>query len=386
MKICYLGSTTTLFSVSYISELSKFHDIFVINISKVEHTESNGKVIIYNIEEKESNSFLFAKRVLKFFKLDRVIGIVKFIKKRERFHGSKKKDLLKEILSKEKPDIIFSFWGTVTFQYLVIIKKNFPKLKIIHIINTYPVREDVVYNETNFSFVKEDAKVFNICDLLVFTSSEMELFFRKNYLIKNTQKTLNFFDTFPSSFYPKRKLTKLSITNPEHHILFLGNTNFFNRTIDDVRNDIIYLANYGVHVHIQEPASGLKEHSNIHVFKAFGFQDIIKGKFAEFATQFDAIIVLYNSKKTDLRARISFPTRFALGLTTELPILIEKNKFYAIEEIFEKKNIIYMFKGLDEIPVILSNLKKNGIEEKWFKEFVLEKRIEKLINFIDNNK
>jgi len=384
MRLLYLGSLTSIFSWSYVQALSESgFELSIINTSKEEHFENLFGIEVLNIypERRNKRIWFFIKKIIKYLKIDTSILFIKYLKFLEKEKVKEFENNMVSYIADINPGVCFSFWGTCTFNEIEVIKEHFPNIKVILDINTYPVREKIKFDEIG-EFINDDMRVFNQIDGLIFTSEIMKDYFSK-YINLERKKNIIFYDSFISKLYSTEELT----INDEDKLklVFLGNTEFKNRTIDDVRSQIYDLANRGIEIFVQEPAVGLLPHKNINIFKTFSFDEIYNGELGKFISKFDGIIVFYNDFN-DLRTNISIPTRFSLGLCGRIPIIIEKGKFLAIEEIFSIKENLYLYNNIDEIitdfKVNKTNYKNNAF--KFSNTTELENRMGLLNSFILN--
>ncbi|MFA0401690.1 hypothetical protein AB4523_22935, partial [Vibrio splendidus] len=142
-------------------------------------------------------------------------------------------------------------------------------------------------------------------------------------------------------------------------IIFLGNVDFSQRTLDDVSKTIVSIANKGIDVWVQEPCCISHEH--VHTFPPFSYEDIAQGMLGNFIKQFSASLVIYNDYN-NLRTSLGYPTRFALATLGRGYILLPKGTFDGIEETMcqEEFGPIKLFEDIDQIEKIIFELDRLG--------------------------
>lgn len=295
---------------------------------------------------------------------------------------------VKSLLEQISPQLVFYFWSTTVRDKKMMLDCFFQhstyghKPKSILGVNTYPVRENFSYDDPP-KMSKEDRNYFSGFDLVLLANSYMQdLFMRMGYDLDNTY----IHDDRLSPQYFSKKRTLLTVEGKDiRRICFLGNTNFDGRTIDDIRWQLNELAASGFDVSIQatENSSGLD--SRIKHFKPYSYAQMLSGEFSEFLSGFDAIFMGYN-RLENARSCVSMPTRFALGMTGFLPILIEGKSFAGMRETFGKTFPLLPLESLDDTNATISHFKFTGpvdpfgdYERDYFRNFnLLIKRITEL--------
>jgi len=267
---------------------------------------------------------------------------------------------IEKIVSLSNYSLVFSFWGTTLRKELHCIKESIVKngldTKMIHSVSTYPIRYELGKKKNIYwLLLKRDSAYFNLFDGLILSGKIMEEVI-VGYLNYNGDY-IRMLDFFPASFFYNNAEKK----NFREGIVFLGNVNFSERTLDNVAEDIISLADMGVEVWLQEPCDLI--HKNIKTFKPFTLKEIADGKLSEFLIGFKATIVLYNNKN-NLRMGTTYPTRFALGTLGRHKIYVPEKLFDAVESFKQEKEIeeIILFKTIAEVSGDFTKSQKYFIE------------------------
>ncbi|WP_305461462.1 hypothetical protein [Photobacterium leiognathi] len=122
-----------------------------------------------------------------------------------------------------------------------------------------------------------------------------------------------------NDFDEKTKI-KNSKENDFYNIIFLGNTNFSERKIDDISNIIKKLASAGFKVYIQESQDTKKLClDNVNVFNPFSFKEILNGDLLSYISSFDAVLYSY-STVNEIRYNNSVTTRLLLSEGSGVPV------------------------------------------------------------------
>ncbi len=243
---------------------------------------------------------------------------------------------VKAMLEQMDPEFIFYFWSTTVRDKKCLLDALFAhtgsarRPKSVLGVNTYPVREDFSYADPP-CMGAADRDYFAGFDIVLLANSCMqELFARMGY---DKANTFVHDDRLSPRYFAKMRTELLIDGKNIRRLCFLGNTNFTERTIDDVRWQLNKLAESGFEVSIQEPKDPAGIDDRIKYFRSYSYAQMLSGEFAAFLSGFDAVFMGYNGL-INARSTVSMPTRFALGLTGFLPILIGGNSFTGVRETF----------------------------------------------------
>ena len=365
MKICFVGSSNTVFTHSYLSFFNEIsEDIFFIDIAKgkSQHVDSISPDNLLKLycNKANGNEKSFIKKIFASIKFDRNPLFIFFINLIDLFKRLPKDKtiILHEFIKKKEPDYIIYFWGTTvrTEKKALDAYIKDTSIKSILIVNTYPVRSNVEKDCKYFtSFL--DYYFFKSFDGISFPSEEMRLFFEKNNLPYNNYQILPDFlsKNFQSTTKPNL------VVNKNKKLIFLGNTDFSFRTIDNVYNELLSISNLGVEVWLQSSDDIeflLKENPNVNLktFNPFTYNEMLNGHLSLFLKQFDGIIMIYNGLN-NARTATGYPTRFALALFSGKPIFVRTNTFLSLENKFRgivfpyNDHVQLMNRLLTEVPI-----------------------------------
>ncbi|USD29090.1 hypothetical protein J8Z24_03060 [Pseudoalteromonas sp. SCSIO 43201] len=333
-----VGSSNVIFTHSYgiglkeKGKLAGYIDIGQYNVEYPEYLKNTPIVKVYNDNVNEStgvkNKLIKCVKVfLKKTKLDRNAFVIKVMDRVviHKINEKKIEEINRFFDSGENRKILFLWSTTVKKEKKVIdvlVSNNHSTL----VVNTYPVRSNNKLHDFDSSY-KKDSDFFNSFNRLLVPTELM-----KNFLVEkcNVKTSIVVVPDYlhPAMYCNNATLYKSKKSNVKK-IVFLGNTNFSERTIDDVSLLITSLSKNNVKVYLQGNPEESTE--NLKYFTPFTYQEIMEGKLAQFMSDFDGVLVAYNNMN-NARTNLSYPTRFALGLLACKPIYLEKGVFKGIEK------------------------------------------------------
>lgn len=392
-NILIFGSMNTVFTHSYsIAFKERGFNVSVIDVG--EHSvnpsflESRGINVLRWQGGVERSPWVKMKHVLKSsmkkllvsLSLDRAKFVVTLLSKVDNTQSmiSRVPPQVSQDLVDTSYDYVFYLWGTTVRKYKMSIDRHYllffkkPPPRSILCINTYPVRDGFSL-ETPPLMAEEDKTYFLSFDLLLFPTDVMLRLFVK--MGCRPDKYLVFDDRLhPAYLFSGEKETRA--VSSSKRAVFLGNTSFSERTIDNVFPQLIKIANAGIEVWIQRPVEVLTIHKNIKYFTPFTYEQFASGELAIFISEFDFVFMGYN-KLRNARSRASLPTRFALAMTGLVPIFLEKNNYDGVLERFGWSNLIYCYESLDDLidraksrtPASDNELSFNTYIQKYYEQF-----------------
>lgn len=351
MRICFIGSSNTLFTHKYLEFLSNSNDIS--ELSFIDVGKEKKQKIAHNInvthlysENLKSNETSKLKRILKKFSLDRLF-LLDFLLKIKEFLPLNKTAQNKIIkhLELTKPELIIYFWSTTIRKEKKFIDKYYGGKSIL-IVNTYPVRGTTKFNEKSI-YIKFDRAFFHSFTGVILPSIEMS-----NFLELNSIHLKNFIiqPDMLANYHPEHN-KRYYKNSSKKRLLFLGNSFFNSRTIDDVSGKLIELADNNIEVFVQHSLDALT-YPALTTFPPFSFEDIRSGLLYEYLLNFDGIILTYNTLPT-ARTYSSFPTRFALAIQNDIPVYLEKGMYPAIERQFV--GLVHTYSSINELVSMINS-------------------------------
>jgi hypothetical protein len=313
----------------------------------------------------------FLKYLLTVTKLDTSHHVVSIRKKVDidslKRINSKTKSLILKTLKEKSIEVIYCSWSITGFPEIKAIQEENANIPIILSIQTYPFRGTTVVGN-NYEENKEIKKIFENLDGRIHCSKTMHEFMHNNFDLYKHGSDLITMGYFRERYFYKNRLQLLSEKDREPHLIFIGNTQFSQRIMDDVRQQIYDITQKGIHVHFSSTYDRIKDSPYIHMFQPFSHQQLLNGEFATYMTQFDACIVLYNIDRQYFRFNNSLPERFLFALNAGIPIVVPKKYFGSCEEIINNYQIGFSYGSLVElkeqlaIKEIMDEYRDNAIQ------------------------
>lgn len=331
-KILIVGSYNTFYIRSYINFFVSLdiYEVAFLNINssvKVKNIEGVTKIVNLSNYQSNYNSrfFILLRQIFNKVGLSDSATLRKISILYKKIKNNKSALSYIDELQFFEPQLVFCFWGTTLSPYIDNLKIGLSNSKFLLSINTYPV-------SFKSSCKKSDAIYFNKFNALIFPSSKMSEFFHQNYLFMDMDNTI----VNPDFIEGGEKLPLKKSDNALKKVIFLGNVDFNTRKTDDIRKKIEVLLNSGMCVYVQE-GPNITKHPNIFTFKPFTYEEISSGSLSRFINKnFDGVFYAYNSFGS-LREQLSITTRFSLSEFSNVPVLIEKNKYEGILDEFKGK-------------------------------------------------
>ncbi len=273
-----------------------------------------------------------------------------------RVSNSTKKTITRIIKEKEI-DVIYCSWSTTGFPEIKVIQEANLGIPIILSIQTYPFWQTAVVGGS-FKENKEHKEIFENLDGRIHCSQVMFDYMNDHFNLTKHGKDLIMMGYCKKRNFYKKRLPLLSEKEGESHIVFIGNTQFSQRTLDDVGRQLYCIAKKRIHIHFSYTHDRIKRNPYIHMFSPFSHRQLLNGELATHMTQFDACIVLYNIDKPYARFNNSLPERFLFALNGAVPIALPKGYFAACEEMINKYQIGFTYENLDDLKIKLSDREK----------------------------
>ncbi|PTP73713.1 hypothetical protein [Vibrio splendidus] len=364
MKYNLVGSSGVIFTHSYglglklKDSLGGYIDSGVGDTIYPSYLDDVECIKLYSVKNNKIKRLI--KKTFKFFGFDRISLVIKYLNDRDGKISPETCEKIANFKNRESCNNFLFVWSTTIKKEKKIIDKVYSgvECKSVLVVNTYPVRGNSLYKDDDSKLFENDIDFFNGFDKIIVTSEIMKSYFISNGLAIESNLHVSP-DFLPGSCYVKRNklFDKIERLNKKK-LIYLGNTNFSERSIDDTSLLLMELANRGFEIWIQKNDDKVR-HRNIHLFEPFTMEGILTGKLGDFVSDFDAALVVYNNVN-NARTNMGFPTRYALALTGHVPILLKSRVFLALEEKFADMNILY-----DEVNEIEASLKSFSLPHNW---------------------
>ncbi len=260
---------------------------------------------------------------------------------------------IQQVMQDNKIDVVYSTWGITCFPEIKAIQDAGFFIPTILNVETYPF----YFTDTiDIPSSKSDPVSSEIIKKLagrIYGTELMKKYFEQNFETKSFGKNLVMMSFFREKYLYKRRCPLLSEKDNSPHLIFIGNTAFSQRTVDDVRSQLYEIAESEIHVHLGQPDIKLKKHPYVHVFPLFGDKQVADGTFTTFMTQFDGSIMLYNLDKVYMRFYISLPLRFLTAVYSGIPVFASAKYFAGCAEIIDKYKIGFAYKDIQDMRKVL---------------------------------
>lgn len=266
---------------------------------------------------------------------------------------SKKYNAVKSIIEEEDIQIIFAAWGTDVIPDIIFLRTISSEIPIVHYLPTFPTSQTSWLREKIEIFLFK--KVVQLVNGFMAGSHKMREFLLNEYGL-DPRAVIVYPIFFTSEYFAKEKLSTLSDSDGEPHLVCTGSTNiayYCNNVIEQISE----IARTKIHVHCIRNEYIVANSPYLHFFERFHIPDMINGALATFLTQFDGCLVLYNVPIERLRYEFSIPQRFLFCFTAGIPIFMPKGIFRSCEEIIEKHQIGIVYNNIEELKSVLCDPK-----------------------------
>lgn len=292
------------------------------------------------------------------------------------------------------PDLLFSWEGALILKPLEQVRQIFPKAKIIQSACTFPNATTIL---TEFRMHQRYRKSASNIDGWIFYSDTMQTSFCQKIPAAQGKPYLVMVDPFLDAAYakPNSPLTipQLNRIDYSPHIVYTGRASKLWSSFSlDGRRDALgrffkHLSNRGVHIFVS-PKADTKGLPNLHHYPDFSNQDIYEGRFAEYLSQFDAHLVMYNECCGTLRRWVSngLSTRFACALTATSPLAVTETSQF-VHDLWQERPFGFTFRNVDDLVASLHDQQKLATlrqnMEKVHRSYAFESQAPQIIQFIE---
>lgn len=277
---------------------------------------------------------------------------------------------LESLAGKHSIDFVVGTWGLPVLETMLVAQRIFSKSAFVHNILTIPDLPILVkgwrgkcWRVYSLWFDRVQRHAYRVmltnCDVRVHCSQRMLAYVKSVIGVQGPGMDIVRLERFNRRFFPKTRLAKISSVDGEPHVVHIGATNNFSgQTIDDLTLHFRRMTEAKIHVHFHSndsPKSDRNERLRYyHSFSKFSSESI-SGDLAEFATQFDAVVMLYNVDRAYERFVNALPTRFLFALIVGIPIAVPKGLFMSCEEYILKHKIGFTFESEGQLAKILAD-------------------------------
>jgi hypothetical protein len=293
------------------------------------------------------------------------------------------------------PDLIFGWWGNTAISPLKTGKRLFPQAQTILCVNCYP---DTSMWITEIREVLQYHAAVRSIDGYIYYSEAMRNQFCARVQAAGKRPALVMLEPFPLRTYLGANINSLNgytLTRNDDspYVIFTGRGDLLWTKDVRYRKDAIGpfladLANSGVHVYVSSKAD-TRGINNLHTYPHFTNEELFRGTFSAYVSQFDAHLVLYNEHNGTIRRRVAtgLSTRYAFAVTADCPIAVTHTSAFVRE--FQKRAPFHLcFHDTSDLIAqlrdhgLLQQLRNNLAAVK--RTFALENNAERLAAFLTN--
>lgn len=287
---------------------------------------------------------------------------------------------LLDLRSTRRFDLVVGTWGLPVLEAMLAAQRVFNDAAMVYNVLTAPElplegagwRIGLWKGYLKLAWLAERAayrRMLRRCHVRVHCSSEMCRYMRREYDLEQHGIDVIRVELFNRIFFPVRRRAKLSDRDNRPHVVHLGATNFSGRGIDNLSGPFQRLAAAGINVHFASEADERTEGPEGPFCQRFPkVGGAVPGpELAEFATQFDAAIILFNVEREYARFRNALPTRFLFALTTGIPIVLPHGLFLSCQEYVERHDIGLAYRSERDLaqsladPALMARLSANAL-------------------------
>lgn len=263
---------------------------------------------------------------------------------------------IRKIITEENIDIVIAGWGVSVIPDITLLRVFDDCKPVIHYLPTFPTSQMSWLREwIELLVFQRGRKLFQG---FVVGSDAMKTFLSEKMGVNPAAIYVGPL-YYTSEYFAKRRLPLLSDVDGEPHLAFTGTTDF-SKPYNDVREQLFAICDKGIHVHCAEPKERMEGNPYLHFFPRFDTPELVDGSLANFMTQFDACLVLYNGRKGRLRYRFSVPQRFLFCFTAGIPIFLPSKTFDACEEIIRTNDSGFVYSDLSDAVSLLGDRESMG--------------------------
>ena len=296
----------------------------------------------------------------------------------------RKMDVIRKITNNRQIEAIYAAWGSNMIPLIRMIQKEKLSIPTVYDFLTYP--QNLFKWKVTLENLYCKGSIESI-DARIHCSRNMYEYMRSRFDLKKQGRDIILPKFFSKSYFYNKRLPLLSDADGEPHVVFIGPTSF-SLPWDDIRQDVYGISREKIHFHLVHTNAPMERNPYIHFFKYFPLKEIIKGSLANFMTQFDACIILFNFNRGWCinRFHTSLPSRFLFALNAGIPIIMPRGYLLACEEFVNKHQIGFSYKNPKHLKEILSDdtlirkYRKNAVEKAF--NFTCEKNFHKLDKLI----
>lgn len=262
------------------------------------------------------------------------------------------------------PDVLFCWEGALILKPLRQVHQSFPRVKVVQCVNTFP---NAVSALTELRMYWRYRNANSLINGYIFYSEAMRRLFLQKIPASHDRPYLIMVEPFFEKAFASHGIVDSNIPRLErfnenpHIIIFTGrgvklwSKNSLNDRRDALGPFFKRLAERGVHIFLP-PKADTKGLPNLHLYPEFSNADLFEGRFAQYISQFDAHLVIYNEWNGTIRRWVSsgLSTRLAYSLTSTSPLAVTHTSKF-IEEYWKDTPFGFTFCDVEDLVKSLYN-------------------------------
>lgn len=289
------------------------------------------------------------------------------------------------------PDLLFGWWGSLVLPALQDVAVEYPSARKVLCVDTLP-------NASNFITEYREVLRFLMADRwldgYVFYSQSMAQLFYRRVPGARQKPHLALIEPFLLDAFAPSQMSNVPILNrtvTEPHVVFTGRgdllwTRDYRMKKDAIGPFLVEVANHGVQVYV-EPRADLRNHPNLHHYPDFSNQDLFGGRFADYVSQFDAHLVIYNECNPTIRRRVTtgLCTRMAFAMTATAPLAVSSTSTF-VAEYWKDEPFGFMFTSATDLVAQLMDTERlvcmKNVMARQHRSFALETLAPSVLHFL----
>jgi hypothetical protein len=254
-----------------------------------------------------------------------------------------------DVIDRQRLTHVVAFWGTGPIADILAIKKARPRVKVIWNVLCHPI----ALSSAGVTWQNWIAgRCVAACDGVIYPSEAMKSYFERDVSRAARTPSLVWAPRLLRRYFPRRRLAPCpDVPN----LLFLGRVDWSSRLAqksDDISGFLRELLRQGIHVyHASTPESDFRQEFPHHQH-VFEYQPL--EKITEFATQFDASLVINNLENSrNERFDLTVPDRLVATVAAGIPVALPATGYRACEEYLRNYPALMVFQSADDLAAQL---------------------------------
>jgi hypothetical protein len=276
------------------------------------------------------------------------------------------------------PKVIIAYWGSNVVGDVIKLKKSNPDAIVLLNVLCHPMGLSSATVKFQNMYMRFASRYI---DGYIFSSGVMKKYFSDNNLYNLKTPSVIIPPVLSKQAFPQKRLPECSNTP---NIVYLGRPDWWaGQPTDNVTTIINTAVDSGIHVyspgHIDNE---ILSEGNRHIFRSMKLEQL-----SEFATQFDASVIIYNTDacgNTD-RFKVTIPDRLIASVAFGIPIAIPNVGYDACKEFLKPYEAVIEFKSFIDLKIQLENrdsvLQLKEKAKKNSQRYTLEGFMDELIVF-----